>query len=186
MYFLCPWCTLWKLYPCCWSSLVSFRSYVLCIRLPLLSFYLCSSLFTYSVFLLFLPLTFSLISLFFPLSVSLFHTDSLAVTQTSVLLMTCSVFLTCAVLATVLLLLHTIQTFLSPSLTHTLTHSVGLIPTGNGGPVPPLLSPCWLLAVISHSRADTPSIMEAKLPSSLWPITHITTSDFAPSLRLWD
>lgn len=56
--------------------------------------------------------------------------------------------------------------------THTQIHNIGLDPAWIGGPVPPLLSPCWLLAVISHSRLDTPSITEAKLPSSLWPITH--------------
>ena len=100
---------------------VSFRSYVLCVFLsPSLSLsspplrFLCAPTNHLSP-LLFIFLI-SHLFFFFP-SLSLCLTDSLAVIQTSVLLMTCSVFLTFASLASVLLLLPNL------SLTYTNTHS---------------------------------------------------------------
>lgn len=56
---------------------------------------------------------------------------------------------------------------LSHKQTHTNTHTAGLLPVGTRGLARPLLSPCCLLAVISHSTADTPSITEAELLSAL-------------------
>lgn len=157
---------------------VSFRSYVLCLPPPLfLSTFLASSPmypFSSPTPSHFLPLPSHLFV--FLLFFFLCFTDSQALTQTSVLLMTCSVFLTTPVLASGLFSLHRSQVSLSLSRTHT----VGLIPAGIGGLVRPLLSPRWLLAVISHSRAGTPSIMEAKLPSWLWPITHSTPVNSGP------
>ena len=133
----------------------------------------------------FCPLSSLLISFTSPPFTSPPHIDSLAVTQTTVLLMTYTVFLLHLLRKGQICCIHkhthTRTHVRTHAHTHTRTHAhtphthaAGHNPAGIGGPVWPLLSPCWLLAVIIHSRVETPSIMVAKLPSWPRPITHRT------------